>query len=168
MWHKCHSEFVWESLHGTRCLYTDKAILKWRFTAKNCQKFVRIWQLLLGHVDFEPKNVFHSLVKKTHLSEWACKLPWFMERSTRPRMEICVNSGLPIAMVSCLHQSNVYIKRKLMVLSPCGAYVHVLLLFTWYIFCWFILTIHHLPCSVSSQVCLHNFQPSVSPPALIQ
>ena len=27
-------------------------------------------------------------------------------------MEICVNSGLPIAMVPCLHQSNVHVKRK--------------------------------------------------------
>ena len=31
----------------------------------------------------------------------------------RPRMEFCENSGLPIAMVPCLHQSNVHTKRKL-------------------------------------------------------
>ena len=31
-------------------------------------------------------------------------------------MEICGNSGLPFAMISCLHLSNVYIKRKLRVL----------------------------------------------------
>ena len=32
-----------------------------------------------------------------------------------PRMETCVNWGGPIAMVPCLHQDNVYIKRKLWV-----------------------------------------------------
>ena len=32
-----------------------------------------------------------------------------------PRMEICGNPGLPFAMVPCLHQSIVYIKRKLRV-----------------------------------------------------
>ena len=35
--------------------------------------------------------------------------------SIGPRTEICGNSGLPFAMVPCLHQSNVYIKRKLRV-----------------------------------------------------
>ena len=32
-------------------------------------------------------------------------------------MEICEIPGLPLAMVLCLHQSNVYIKRKLRVWS---------------------------------------------------
>ena len=43
----------------------------------------------------------------------ACKLPRFMEGIIGPRIEICVNSGPHIAMVPCLHQSNVYIKTKL-------------------------------------------------------
>ena len=30
-----------------------------------------------------------------------------------PRTESCINWGGPIAMVSCLHQGNIYIKRKL-------------------------------------------------------
>ena len=30
-------------------------------------------------------------------------------------MEICINSGLPISMVPCLHQSNVNFKRELRV-----------------------------------------------------
>ena len=30
-----------------------------------------------------------------------------------PRVQICGNSGLPFAMVPCLHQSNLYKKRKL-------------------------------------------------------
>ena len=30
-----------------------------------------------------------------------------------PRMETCANWGEPIAMVLCLHQGNIYIKRKL-------------------------------------------------------
>ena len=41
------------------------------------------------------------------------KLPRFMGCSIIPRMEICVNSGLPIPMVPRLHQSNGNIKRKL-------------------------------------------------------
>ena len=45
----------------------------------------------------------------------ACKLPQFMEVSIGPKIKICVNSDLPIAMAPCLHQSNAYIKRKLMV-----------------------------------------------------
>ena len=76
-------------------IYWQSTILKWRFTAKNCQKFVRIWQLLLGHVDF-------------------------------------------VSMCTCF------------------AIVHMVYILL------FILTIHHLPRSVSSQVCLHNFQPSYS------
>ena len=50
-------------------------------------------------------------------SQWkpvqACKLLQFTERDIGPTMEICVYSGLLIVMVTCLHQSNVYIKRKL-------------------------------------------------------
>ena len=40
----------------------------------------------------------------------ACRLPGCR---IGPTMEICVNFGLPIAMVPCLHQSNFYIKWKL-------------------------------------------------------
>ena len=58
----------------------------------------------------EPENVFHLSLTCTGL-----QLPQFMEGSIRLRMESCVNSGLPIAMVPCLHQSNVYIKRRLRV-----------------------------------------------------
>ena len=61
----------------------------------------------------EPENVFHLSVQKPHLPVRACKLPWFMEGSIRLRMEICVNSGLPIAMEStvlapkqCLYQKE--------------------------------------------------------------
>ena len=43
----------------------------------------------------------------------ACKLLSFMQRRIDPIMEICVKSGLPIAMVPCLHQTSIYIKRKL-------------------------------------------------------
>ena len=32
-----------------------------------------------------------------------------------PTMKICGSLGLPIAIVPCLHRSNVYIKRKLQV-----------------------------------------------------
>ena len=38
-----------------------------------------------------------------------------MEEVIVPRTETCMNWGGPIAMVPCLHQKNVYIKRKLRV-----------------------------------------------------
>ena len=44
-----------------------------------------------------------------------CKRPRLMWASIVPRTEICGNPGLPLAIVPCLHQSNVYIKRKLRV-----------------------------------------------------
>ena len=48
-----------------------------------------------------------------------------MGGSIGPRMEICEISGLPKAMVSRLHQSNGYIKRKLRVwrAQKCNALV---------------------------------------------
>ena len=53
--------------------------------------------------------------KKANLPVWVYKLSRFMQGNIGPRMEICGNSGLPIVMVPCLHQSNVCIKRKLWV-----------------------------------------------------
>ena len=41
------------------------------------------------------------------------KLPRLKVVSIGPRKETCVNWGGPIAMVLCLHQGNIYIKRKL-------------------------------------------------------
>ena len=38
-----------------------------------------------------------------------------MQRCIGPILQICRNSGLPIAMIPCLHQSHDYIKRKLRV-----------------------------------------------------
>ena len=46
---------------------------------------------------------------------WNCKRPHLLKGSISPRTEICGNLGLPFAMVPCLHQSNVYMKRKLQV-----------------------------------------------------
>ena len=54
-------------------------------------------------------------MQKPHLPVLDCKQPHLMKISMGPRMEICGNPGLPFAMVPCLHQSNVYIKRKLCV-----------------------------------------------------
>ena len=42
-----------------------------------------------------------------------CKLPVIIPRRVEPTVQICRNSGLPSAMIPCLHQSNLYIKRKL-------------------------------------------------------
>ena len=51
-------------------------------------------------------NVNLVMVQTTLRPTRACKPPSLMQRSIRPRMEICVSSGLDIAMVPCLHQSN--------------------------------------------------------------
>ena len=45
----------------------------------------------------------------------ACKLPLVILHRIGPTMEIFGNSGLPVALVPSLHQSDVYIKRKLRV-----------------------------------------------------
>ena len=53
------------------------------------------------------------------------KVPRFMGVSIGSRMVICENLGLLISMVPHLHQSNVYIKRKLRVwrAQKCNALV---------------------------------------------
>ena len=61
----------------------------------------------------EPKNVNLESVQNAHRPIRGRKLSGFVKRRIRPKMEICENSGLPIATVPCLHQSNVHIKRKL-------------------------------------------------------
>ena len=63
----------------------------------------------------QSRNVFLSSVQKSHLPVQDCKRPRLMQASIGPRMEICENPTLPLAMVPCLHQRNVYIKRKLRV-----------------------------------------------------
>ena len=53
--------------------------------------------------DGEPKNANSESVEKADTPVRASKLLGFVQRHIGPTMEICVNSGLPIAMVSCLH-----------------------------------------------------------------
>ena len=45
----------------------------------------------------------------------AVKIPCLEGGSIGPRTESCVNCVGPIAMVPCLHQGNIYTKRKLQV-----------------------------------------------------
>ena len=52
---------------------------------------------------------------KTLLPMQAVKLPRLKRGDIGSRMETCVNWGGPIAMVPCLHQGSIYIKRKLRV-----------------------------------------------------
>ena len=61
----------------------------------------------------EPKNVYLVLVQIPHLAERAIKVPGFMPLRIGPTVRICRISGLPFAMLPCLHQSNIHIKRKL-------------------------------------------------------
>ena len=61
----------------------------------------------------EPKNVICWLVQIPHRPVRARKLPMFRTLRIGPPTENDGNSGEPIAMVPCLHQGNVAIKRKL-------------------------------------------------------
>ena len=61
----------------------------------------------------ETRNVFPLSVQKSLLPVRAIKLPCLKGVGVGPRMQTCVNLGGPIAMVSCLQQGNMYIKRKI-------------------------------------------------------
>ena len=59
------------------------------------------------------KNVLVSSVQIPYLPVRGRKVTRFIGGRIRPRMEICLFSGLPILMVPRLDQSNGNIKRKL-------------------------------------------------------
>ena len=65
----------------------------------------------------DPKNVICLLVQIRNRPVRALLFPMFRTLSIGPSIENCGNSGEPNAMVPCLHQGNVYIKRKLRVWS---------------------------------------------------
>ena len=49
------------------------------------------------------------------LPVWAVKVPRLEGGRTGPSTESCINCDGPISMVPCLHQGNIYTKRKLRV-----------------------------------------------------
>ena len=51
-------------------------------------------------------------MQKPLLSVWAVKLPRLKGGVIGPRTETCVNSGGSIALVPCVHQGNIHIKRQ--------------------------------------------------------
>ena len=63
--------------------------------------------------DAESKNIILELVQKGFKLLLGFKLPSFIYRHIGPTMQTSKISGLPIGMVPCLHQNNIYIKRKL-------------------------------------------------------
>ena len=63
--------------------------------------------------DAESKNIVLGLMQKGYKLLLGFKLAAFIYRHIGPTMQIPEISGLPIAMVPCLHRSNIYIKRKL-------------------------------------------------------
>ena len=63
----------------------------------------------------EPKNVISSSVQKPYLRLRAGKLRILKQCRIWPTLEICGSSWPPIPKIPCLHQINVYIKRKLRV-----------------------------------------------------
>ena len=54
-----------------------------------------------------------NLYGASNYQQITSKLPAFMLCYIGPTMQISETSGLPIAMVPCLHEANTYIKRKL-------------------------------------------------------
>ena len=76
-----------------------------------CIKAMVISKGSYGHGEF--KNVLPQSVQIPYLPLRGSKVPRFMGGSIGPRMEICETSALPIYMISRLHQTNGYIKRKL-------------------------------------------------------
>ena len=63
----------------------------------------------------ESRYVFSKSVQHPHLPVRAVKIPCLEGGGIRPRTESCVIWDGPIAMVPCLHQGNIYTKRKLRV-----------------------------------------------------
>ena len=61
------------------------------------------------------QNCISLVSAKTALTCAGLQVPHLMGGIMGLRTESCGNSGLTFAMVSCLHQSNVYINRKLRV-----------------------------------------------------
>ena len=61
--------------------------------------------------DAEPKNFILGLVQIGYKPLRGFKVPAFMCRDIGPRMQVYEISGLPIAMVPCLHHNNIYIHR---------------------------------------------------------
>ena len=63
----------------------------------------------------KPKNVICFSVQTPYRPVRACKLHRFVQRRIGPSLNFWGNSFVPIAMVPCLHQGNIDIKRKLRV-----------------------------------------------------
>ena len=59
------------------------------------------------------ENMLHYSVQIPYLPVRGRKVPHFMGGSIGARTHICGISGLPIPMVTRLHQRNGYMKRKL-------------------------------------------------------
>ena len=62
----------------------------------------------------ESSNMYYPSRGDTVLTSVGPQSTPFHGGSIGPRMEICGSSGLPILMVQRLHQSNGYMKRKLL------------------------------------------------------
>ena len=63
----------------------------------------------------ESRYVFSKSVQYTHLPARAVKISRLEGGGIGPRTESCVICDGPIAIVPCLHQGNIYTKRKLRV-----------------------------------------------------
>ena len=63
--------------------------------------------------DGEPKNIILDLVQIRYQLLQACKLTAFIYRCIGPTIEIMEILRRHIATVPCLHQGNIYIKRKI-------------------------------------------------------
>ena len=68
-----------------------------------------------GHAVSKNENLVS--MQKAQFAVRTCKKPGSMQSRIGPTVQICGNSGLAIAMVSCFQQCNVYIKSELRVCS---------------------------------------------------
>ena len=107
------------------CLHQSNSHIKRKLWAWRAQKY-RHWvgsksaQTCTGLSNFGPIRICKlrdSLQARSGLSAFCTDSVFVFIGFPCPckTVEICVNSGVPIAMLPCLHQSNVYIKRKLYV-----------------------------------------------------
>ena len=98
--------------------------LRMEICENSCPPFSKVPRLHQGNVHIKRKlhtrraqKCISLLGAKNTLASTGTQTTSFHGGSIGPKMEICENSGLPFTMVPRLHQSNVYIKRKLWVWS---------------------------------------------------
>ena len=117
-WCKKRTNFYFASNYPHSCI----AILDRRCKFPKLRGFLSAWYRVCTKAIFISKGSFRDAVPKYIILGYVqikykplrgFKLPAFMYHHIGPIMQISEISRLPFAMVPCLHQSNICIKRKL-------------------------------------------------------